>query len=594
MPSILKPICGCVALATVLLSAVGHAQDAASPDRDDLFFFRPDTPARRISGALLANRLDRPSLARTYLAELIAAQPDNETLMELRSQFGIATFLKLSSAESLHPESRELLKLINEASRQEAPSAQTVALLIDQLDGSPRDVTQTATRILAAEDAAVLPLLQADPTTVAGRRAAQLLQNHARRFRRGLVQALEGSDEKTAVRILQLLARTGASELGPSLWKYAYTESNTVAHAARNAIQRLTPDIVLPADSQQAAQHLTTRAMELVETACKPFPTATDRAVEYTLAQQFYEGAMPDVFGTVLLDRAILLARDAADLSSAADITAALLVCEVTHQAWPLRWPTDAAVPVAVVPEPAAENEIDATAFRLALGSRNAAAVLQLLARPSIALLLSVDRDLLRECEDFPDPRVRLLTAAVALASGIERKPLLRTVARMRSAVDQPEAVAIDSRSGESRESASVLQAMQYSAAAAPTGVSGFRAAASQLHCDLLLVHTNCVQWSLSQTIANLRADARTATTPIVIYGPSRFESATEALRKRYPGVWFTIEPISELTLPDTLSLLSVTPPRLTVEERKSMIRFARQIREPAPAQQAGILSDGN
>jgi hypothetical protein len=583
---------GSMLLSVLAIGSLTHAQDSTADESDDLFFFRPQTPARQISGALLAERLDRPTLARTYLAELIATQPDNETLLQLRSDFGIGTFLKLSSIEVLHPESRDLLKLMNEASRQEAPTAQTVELLIDQLDGDARDVANIVTRILAAEENAVVPLLKADSTTTSGKRAGRLLQQHARRFRRGLLQALDTSDGPTTVRILRLLARTAAPELSVSLWKYAFAEDAEVVSAARAAIRTLNASDECPLSSEAAALELSDRALRLLKLAGHPFPSTAEVARERQIAQQYYANQEVTEYGAVLLQRAVELARDGLTIHRDAMTEASALLCESTLQAWPLRWPTDAAVPP-VLDTSSVPAEADQRMLQQALQSENPAAVLQVLRRPATAAIVLQDRRTLRRCEDFPDARVRLLTAAVASVNGVERKSLQVILQKALTATARPEAVAIDSRPGQSRETASVLQEMKYAAQAASTGISGFESAANQLHCDLLMVHSNCIRWPLSQTIANLRADARTSTTPIVIYGPANVAASTEVLRANTDGVWFVVEPVSELTLPDNLKLLNVTPPRLTAIEREAMNRFARRVRDQARLA-SGATADGN
>ena len=98
------------------------------------------------------------------------------------------------------------------------------------------------------------------------------------------------------------------------------------------------------------------------------------------------------------------------------------------------------------------------------------------------------------------------------------------------------------------------------------------------VYCELILVHSNCLRWSLSETKANLRADYRTRNTPIIIYGPERDKLRTERLRSNYRGLWWITEPISEITFVDTLRFENVPPAILSEAERKSMTRFARSL----------------
>ena len=142
----------------------------------------------------------------------------------------------------------------------------------------------------------------------------------------------------------------------------------------------------------------------------------------------------------------------------------------------------------------------------------------------------------------------------------------------------KPEAVVIDSRTGESRGTAAVLIAAGYATVATGSGQSGFEAAVRQLHCELIVIHSNCLKWPLSLTVANLRRDYRTTDTPIVIYGPERDRQATENIRSQYRGLWFMPQPLSEITFTDAARLSGLPNPKLTEEERRQMISFARKM----------------
>ena len=193
------------------------------------------------------------------------------------------------------------------------------------------------------------------------------------------------------------------------------------------------------------------------------------------------------------------------------------------------------------------------------------------------------------------------------------------------SAGELPEAVVIDSRSGESASIAAMLGtsridataslvriqtgkpatnetlaaefglttealqelraggqsplAREFGAAATNSGRAGFIESTQQLQCELILVHSNCLKWTISHTISNLRSDYRTRTTPIVIYGPERDAARTQTIRSQYEGVWFLTEPLSEFTFGDRIQIEEVPGPLLSMEERKQMIRFARELR---------------
>ena len=102
-------------------------------------------------------------------------------------------------------------------------------------------------------------------------------------------------------------------------------------------------------------------------------------------------------------------------------------------------------------------------------------------------------------------------------------------------------------------------------------GVDGFELAVSQLQTELVLVHSNCQQWPLTQLVANLRADGRTAGVPIVVYGPAWSRDAVRSIAKNYDGVWFIDEPVTELTLFQRMGWLRIPGPLLSPGERQQL-----------------------
>lgn len=565
-----------------LVSAVAAAQGSGKTNESyELFYFRPNTPERLVRGAILAERLERPDLARGYLEELVASQPSVDVLLGLRTNFGIGAFLKLSSIEQLQPASRELLSLINEATRKEAPSASTVKLLITELGQSKQQTLAAGIRILAAGNAAVPPLLAADQSTREGKLAADLLSRDARRFRLGLLAAMPDADDAGKVRILKMLGNTAAPSIVPDLLKYRFSDSPAVADAAASASTRLLLKESPLQTKADAVAFLTDRALEFTSLAATPFPDEQDRLTERDLAREFDPTADLTLFGKLLLQRAVTLAEDAVALAPENDkAVATLQVCELAEQSWPARWPTDWQVPTySGEPDqkPAAST---VAALQLALDTGNPAAILPMLAESNVAIpLLMQEKTLLRRCQLAADPRIRLMTATLEAAVGATGMYSKRQLKVASKRVSRPEAVIIDSRDGESASAAAVVSLLKIAATPATSGTLGFEAATQQLRCELVLVHSNCLYWNLSDTIANLRTDYRTQTTPIVIYGPERDEVRTEAIRSAHDGVWFIPAPVSEYTLADTLRLSDVTPPLLTEEERVAMFDLARSMR---------------
>src|SRR6185295_17012924 len=78
------------------------------------------------------------------------------------------------------------------------------------------------------------------------------------------------------------------------------------------------------------------------------------------------------------------------------------------------------------------------------------------------------------------------------------------------------------------------------------TGREGFERAANTAGVQVVMVHSNCIRWDLTQTITNLRADARTAALPIMIYGSETVRPSLSRLISRNKPAMFISEATTE------------------------------------------------
>lgn len=574
---------GCVASSTMAQS-VGES--------DELFLFRPNTPERQIRGAILAEKLDRPQLALGYLTDLLDSQPSTEVLLQLRKTFGSGTFLRLSAIEELQPTSRELLNLINEASRQNVTSAAEVEGLINELGQSKQQTLNASLKILSLESAAVVALLNTDLSTPQGDLADRLLKKFVRRFQPGLLDVLPTADEGTQARVLGMLAGGADSEIVADLVRYRFSESADVAAAATAAIRELSGTPQTLSSKQDAVDGLLAKAMILVKQAGARFPNdrelADDRFLQKVPADQ------PVAYGAGFLARAVALTDFAAQIApDDVNVMAVKTVAELSEQSWPAIWPTEIELPEAAV-ETANPTHADVLTLTVAAESENVSAILSLLRRDSAVLILEQEPIVKLQLLRHFDPRVRLLTAGCLRAANIPDHRVSAVLTGAAAGNSKPEATIIDTRRGEGLTVAAVMSGAGYATADSRTGQGGFDLAVNQLGCELILVHTNVLRWSLSETIANLRADYRTKYVPIVLYGPERDRERTKLTRSSYSGIWFVREPISDQIrdvnqLPGYSSSVSdptvvlerfrlegIPQPVLSKEERLQMISFAR------------------
>jgi CheY-like chemotaxis protein len=139
----------------------------------------------------------------------------------------------------------------------------------------------------------------------------------------------------------------------------------------------------------------------------------------------------------------------------------------------------------------------------------------------------------------------------------------------------KPEVVIVDNDVRQARDLQTVLKSANYSPETAETAAEGFELAVSQMNCELFILNAESPGWTLPMTLANLRADARTRNTPIVVIGPQRFASRMAALGEIYPGTWFVPEPVGKDSLNIHLEMLNLPGIVLTPADRAVLKKLA-------------------
>ena len=533
------------------------AQDAVALETGaaiaaDLFQFPPATPERQIAAATITQQLDRFDDARAFLRQLIDRQLTDNELRSLRQKLGAATFLNLSIDARMQPEARELLRLINAASQAEAPTAEQLQSLVQDLGQPGAKATDAVSSLLSAGDAAVPALLAADPQTVAGRVATDLLESRARNFRGGLLAQMESSDAATRLRILRLLGSTADARIALRLlrWQFSPGGDPAVSEASRSAIRRLhssLPDATTAAD---AADLLSGKASELICQSGERFSRLDESAAIRELI-----GMNPRAEA---LAKAALLLQDALAIDPSNVATRRMAFVAQCAAA-------DTSMGEAATAAADKLPEEILAALDTALELNHPAAAIELLrglSRVSAGQLdLTVAGRVLRASLNSPDPRVRLLAGRLVndqLPVEVSQSAVSRTLSSVAGGSSRPEVVIAGADSSESGVLRAVLEDAGYTVAQAPTGVEGFELAVSQMNCELFIVSAETWYWPLTTTVANLRADVRTRHTPIIVIGSSRFEPRVMSLAANYDGVRFITAPVGAETLQTATQQINV------------------------------------
>src|SRR5262245_23555530 len=97
---------GCIGLAGYSLAQEGDTRSAPQPydsaPRDSArapspLVADPKTPEELLEATLMMVDIARPDLAKLYLDKLISQNPDDDTILALRDQFGAAALLRLTN-----------------------------------------------------------------------------------------------------------------------------------------------------------------------------------------------------------------------------------------------------------------------------------------------------------------------------------------------------------------------------------------------------------------------------------------------------------------------------------------------------------------
>ena len=146
-----------------------------------------------------------------------------------------------------------------------------------------------------------------------------------------------------------------------------------------------------------------------------------------------------------------------------------------------------------------------------------------------------------------PDHRIQLAAANAILNLGPAKgsfggAQLVGVLQRALRSDGKVKCLIVDPNQSRANTMATLLLGLDYGAETAQTGREGFRKASELGDVNLILVHANSVRWALSETVANLRADSRTAGLPIVVYGPAFVAPRISNMLNRYSQITFIEE----------------------------------------------------
>ncbi len=153
---------------------------------------------------------------------------------------------------------------------------------------------------------------------------------------------------------------------------------------------------------------------------------------------------------------------------------------------------------------------------------------------------------------NYPDPRVQFAAAVTVLQLDPDREfsgsgRVVETLTRALGDSGGPAVLVIDPNSQRANNVAGLFQQLGFRGQPITrlTGQEGFKAAVQRNDVEVVAIQANVTNWDLSQTIANFRADARTASLPILIFGPEWAEAGVQGVLKRTPLTGFFRESLT-------------------------------------------------
>jgi hypothetical protein len=538
---------------------------AQPPLEDNPLLTEPRTPQTLMDAVVLMTDLARPGLAKMYLEKLLEANPDDATLLKLRDQHGPATFLRLSNDKRLQPESITLLEQVNAAFRKGATDPARVDRLIGNLSktAAEREVAILQLRNAGSYGAArLVAALNVSRDDAQRKLLLYTLTRLNREVVPALLGAVEGPNPDLRATVIEALGWLGESQAIGALWHPAFGESQppAVQLAARQALARLLYGTVKRVGdvSQFGA------VAELAKSARRHLRVEGDWTLNDDGQIELWN--WDAAAGTVTLtpvslesasiQTALRQARQAFELApNRPELHSLYWVALMAHELQA----ADRGAPVSTGPGSTFHVGLQlgpdvmqaALVEAMNLGEPVVTTVaLQTLAQTGSVRLLKAPEGHTAPVVaalNYPDPRVQFAAASTILTwdpsttfRGASR--VVEVLARALSDAGTSRGIAIDANEQRATSMSASLRQMGFEPDMAQTGQDGFKIAAERGDVALFLIEANVARWELSQTIANIRADARTAYVPIVIYGDEKLQPRIERLADAHPRVRFVLQ----------------------------------------------------
>lgn len=560
-------------------------------DVDAPFLLEPRTPEEMFAATIKILDQARPRMARRYLEKFAATNPDDQLLLKLRNQHGIIQFLRMAQTEELKPLSTNLLQQVTDAFQRQNADPAYVDGLINGLAGTPGE-RERALFALRSGGVVVVPRLmqrisQSDDAAELDRLTYTLTQL-GRPVVAPVRAGVQADSESVRVAAINSLGFLGDEDDLAVLWYPAFgkDQPDGVRSAARVAIGRIRkvkdPGSITSHGvgtellrlarvyfREQVEWDLTSEGKVSLWTWDAALRTVTEQLVSpetasLFMAARFARQALA-VAPTSPEAQSLLLASLLADSARRSGISSQIATGPGTvHD-------------LALVSGPDAVSRALSVSLKSGnrLAMRGCLQVLSQLASRRQLQFRDAERGPILAALNAPDGVVQFLAATTVLQLDPDRQfpgsnRIVQILSRTLRAQSEPHCLVVDVDSNRSSQQAALLSAEGFVPILASTGRDAFVTASERGDITLIALHINTIRWPLSQTVANLRADSRTAAIPIVIYGDESMQGRIRGLLTRDPLTEFVAESRTQAYLRANIGpfLDAIQSRSISVEER--------------------------
>ena len=558
----------------------------------ELFAKEPRTPLELWDAVDYLVRTGQVTKALPYLNRFLKSNPDDAILIAIRDRYGPGSILRLSDNQATRPFANSLSEAMVTAARKYATRPERLARFAAELTETPEEQDYAIRHLRQAGSYAIPPLIDVlGRSGIAPAKCTLLVQNIVRLEGAAippLVATLDSPNPELAAHAATALGLIGNQEAVPFL-TYPATAPATppvLQKAAKAAIIRLTqrPELT---ERHAGVTTLISAAWRyhrhLVEFAEDPIVVwAWNNNQKAPLPRTVSRTEAEATLGLRLASEALQLAPNDHEARVAqVSITLDKAVERVGFRSLPAQDPN--ALSAAKASGPTILSQVLNTA--IADGKFDLAAVAAMVlgqVTDQGALTTSGELHPLVRALNAPGRRVQF-AAAKAIVALVPIRPfagssrVVSTLARFATNQPAARAVVIDSNPARGSQLAGFLINLGYDAELEGTGPQGFSTVAESADVELVLISFDLFRahWSLSDTLAHFKTDARTTALPIFVYGPLNVQYRRPNLGQDYPGVRFIVQPGDAGLLQKQLKTI---PSTFSIEERSASAQEATEL----------------